>query len=67
MRWPWRLHREWDERAEQARAEAEKSRKALEETREQIVGPARSLRDRNHFAQVIRDSLLEGRNGSGQQ
>jgi len=65
MRWPWHLHREWDERAKTARAEAEKSRRALEEAREQVVAPARSLRDRNHFAQIIRDSLLEGRNGHG--
>jgi hypothetical protein len=66
MRWPWHLRRELDERASEARAEAEKSRRALAETREKIIGPAASLRDRNHFAEVIRASLLEGRNGSGQ-
>jgi hypothetical protein len=65
MRWPWHLHREWDERAKQARAEAEQSRRSLEEDRERVVAPSRSLRDRNHFAQIIRDSLLEGRNGNG--
>jgi len=63
MRWPWRLHREWGRRAAQARAEAEQSRRALEEAREKVVGPAATLRSRNHFADVIRDSLLEGRDG----
>jgi hypothetical protein len=62
MRWPWRLHREWARRAEQARAEAEKSRRALEETRQDVIAPAESIRERNHFASLIRDSLLEGRN-----
>jgi hypothetical protein len=63
MRWPWRLHREWGERAERARAEADRSRRSLEEARAKLVAPMASLADRNHFAQIIRDSLLEGRNG----
>jgi hypothetical protein len=62
MRWPWRLHREWDERARQARAEAERSRRALQETREKIVAPAKSFHDHNGFAEIIRDSLFENRN-----
>lgn len=65
MRWPWHLHREWGRRADDARAEADKSRRSLQEAREKIIAPAKALRDRNHFAQIIRDSLLEGRNGNG--
>ena len=60
MRWPWRLHREWGERAEAARAEAEKSREALARTRAEVVAPREALRTRNHFADLIRASLLEG-------
>jgi hypothetical protein len=63
MRWPWQRHRELEDHVEKARAEAERSRRALEEARQKIVAPAQSLRDRNGFAEIIRDSLLEGRNG----
>lgn len=61
MRWPWQRHRDLDERVAQARAEAEASRRALEQTRAQVVGPSVSFRDRNGFAEIIKASLLEGR------
>ena len=53
--------RHLEERVKAARAEAEKSRASLEETRERVINPSTRLRERNHFAAIIRDSLLEGR------
>ena len=50
-----------DEQVEAARAEAEKSRQALERDREHVVIPLARWRDRNHFADLIRASLIEGR------
>ena len=62
MRWPWRLHKEWDQRARQARAEVEKSRQALHETRAESV-VSRTFRERNHFYDILRASLREGHAG----
>ena len=63
MRWFWRLSREWRQREEKARQEAERSRRNLEETRIQAA-PLKGYRDVNHFAIIIRDSL-QLKNGSG--
>jgi hypothetical protein len=48
-------------RAETATAEAEKSRARQESVREHVVGPLRQAAEHNQFAQLIRDSLIEGR------
>ena len=61
MRWPWRLNREWAQRAERAEAEAEHSRRELERAREQVLTPLARWRQQNHFAELIRASLLEGK------
>lgn len=61
MRWPWRLHREWGKRVAQARAEAEQSRTDLKLTREQVVVPLSEWRKHNHFSDILRASLREGR------
>lgn len=60
MKWAWRLHREWKERARRARGEVECSRRELEHTREHVVMPLAEWRKHNHFAQLIQDSLLTG-------
>ena len=60
-RWPWNLHREWAKRAEDAHAEVQKSQDDLEKARREVMTPAREIRDRNHFAEIIRASLIEGR------
>ncbi len=59
MKWLWHLHRDWSERARKARAEVERSRAELEETRRRAVPIAR-WRESNHFAQLISDSLNGG-------
>lgn len=61
MKWFWHLHREWTKRAEEARDEVEQSREDLERSREQIVRPLAEWRKQNHFAQLIHDSLLDGK------
>ena len=60
MKWLWRLHREWKKRAEEAEAEAQRSREELERTRKQVVTPLAQWRQQNHFASLIRDSLVKG-------
>jgi hypothetical protein len=60
MKWLWRLHREWKNRAEAAEAEVERSQKELERTRKQVITPLAKWRDHNHFAQLIHDSLING-------
>jgi hypothetical protein len=52
-----------DEHVEAARAEVDRSRRALERTRAEVVAPLAQWRERNHFGELIRASLLEGRNG----
>lgn len=59
-----RRRRMLNEQVEAARAEAEKSRQSLERDREHVVTPLARWRDRNHFADLIRASLIEGK-GSG--
>ena len=63
MRWPWRMQREWKRQAEQAAAEAEHSRRELQWAREEIIAPLSRLQERNHFADLIRASLHEGKDG----
>lgn len=63
MKWVWHLHREWGKRARKAREELEQSRRELERTRKQVVVPLAEWRQRNHFAQLIHESLLDGRDG----
>lgn len=55
-----RLLRHLDERVQAARAEAEQSRAALAETREKVIVPLAEYRQRNHFADLIRESLMDG-------
>lgn len=56
-----RRHRELAARVTDARARAEQARRDLEDTRASVVEPLAAWRDRNHFADLIRASLLEGR------
>ncbi len=60
MKWLWHLHRDWKKRAEDARAEVSRSRRNLEYTRAQVLRPLAEWRRKNHFGQLIQDSLLEG-------
>lgn len=53
--------RELDARAEQARREADLSRERLRRAREHVIGPLERQAARNHFADLIRASLTEGR------
>lgn len=53
--------RHLEERVKEARTEAARSRRALEATREHVVTRNAQFRERNHFADLIRASLLEGR------
>lgn len=61
MKWLWLLHRKWKAQAEDAQEEVERSRKNLERTRAQVVTPMSEWRKQNHFAQLIHDSLLNGK------
>ncbi len=61
MKWLWLLHKDWKERARKAREEVEFSRRELERTRVQVVTPLAEWRQQNHFARLIHDSLLNGR------
>lgn len=53
--------RELDERIEQARREAEESRRRLESARVHVIAPLRERGGRNQFADLIRMSLQGGR------
>lgn len=48
-------------RAEDAAAEARKSQVRQEAVRENVVRPLRQAAARNQFAEMLRDSLIEGR------
>lgn len=63
MKWLWLLHREWKRQADEAQEEVDRSRKNLERTRKQAVTLA-EWREQNHFARLIHDSLLSGRERS---
>lgn len=63
-----RRHEELDERvasatarAQEAAGEARKSRDRQEAVRERVVRPLERAAEHNQFAQMIRDSLTEGR------
>lgn len=63
-----RRHEELDERvasatarAQEAAGEARKSRDRQEAVREHVVRPLERAAEHNQFAQMIRDSLTEGR------
>ena len=60
MKWLWHLHREWKARAKMAQEDAERSRRELEQARRQVIKPLAEWRKQNHFAQLIKDSLLTG-------
>src|SRR5215475_2635635 len=52
------------ERARKAEGEVRKSRRRREEIRQEIVAPLMALAEDNHFAAIIKDSILAGyRNG----
>lgn len=55
-----RRHAELDERIATARDEARRSRWRLTRIREEVIRPLRDVADENGFAQIIRESLLEG-------
>jgi hypothetical protein len=61
FRFPWQRHRELEARVLSAREEAEKSRRELERTREEIIRPLIAAGNRNHFADMIRASLFDGK------
>jgi hypothetical protein len=64
MRWTRRrAHEEQaaDERLAAASREVELSRRRLADAHKHVVQPLRDYADRNHFADMIRDSLIEGR------
>jgi hypothetical protein len=52
--------RELDERVAAAEAEAEASVRLLHETREHVIRPLQQKSADNHFADLIRDSLIGG-------
>ena len=52
--------RDLDQRVQAAQQEAEQSRQALENTRKDVTR-LRDITGRNHFADLIRASLKEGR------
>lgn len=58
MRWPWHMRRNLNKRVAEARAEAEKSQQAYEETKQNVITPLQRNLKRNHFAELIRESLL---------
>ena len=60
MRWTRRREKRNGSRVAAARAEAEKSRERLEETRKTVIEPLQRAAERNQFADMIRDSLLVG-------
>lgn len=62
MKWLWHLHKEWDKRVKDAHAEVEQSRRDLEEDRIRGLRLAQ-WREQNHFAELIRDTLLAGKEG----
>jgi hypothetical protein len=49
------------ERVAAAQREVELSRRRLADTHEQVVKPLRDYAERNNFAQLIADSLVQGR------
>ena len=49
------------ERLAAAQREVDLSRRRLRETREQVVKPLRAAAEQNSFAQIIADSLAQGR------
>ena len=55
-----RRHAELDDRVATARHEARVSRRRLARIREEVIRPLRDVADENGFAQIIRESLLEG-------
>lgn len=60
----WLRHlRHLGERVGHARAEVDLSRERLEQAHREVVEPLRRAGNRNQFAELIRDSLLEGRGG----
>lgn len=64
MRWPWRRHRECNDRADKALEESREQRKAAEREGVEIRTLAeqlRRIREANHFADSIRNALGEGR------
>jgi hypothetical protein len=57
----WRRRRELKERVRNATEEAEISRDRLETARRDVVEPLVTAGRRNQFADLIRDSLINGR------
>lgn len=55
-----RRHAELDERIATARDEARRSRWRLTRIREEVIRPLHAAAGENGFAQIIRESLLEG-------
>jgi hypothetical protein len=55
-----RHRRHLDERVRTAREDVENSRRELERTREEIITPMARFRERNHFADLIRATLING-------
>ena len=49
------------ERLAAAQREVDLSRERLDETRENVVKPLRRAAEHNQFAELIRQSLIEGR------
>ena len=56
----WKKRAELAQRAEDARAEADQSRRRLERGQEEVVRPLRRAAAENRFATLVRDSLLNG-------
>jgi hypothetical protein len=52
--------------AGQAQAEAEWSQQRLHSVRANVVEPRQQIRDRNHFTEIIRESLAGGYGGRQQ-
>jgi hypothetical protein len=63
VKW-WRLHkagtRDAAELLAAAEREAELSRQRLRDAHEQVIEPLRGYAERNNFAALIRDSLVQG-------
>lgn len=71
MRFPRRRHRKLDAQVAEARAQAESAQEELEisreryqSAREDVVKPLQRARSRNNFADLIRQTIIDARNGS---
>jgi hypothetical protein len=56
----WKRRKDLDARVQRAEREAEEARERLARTREEVVKPLRRMAENNQFAQMIRESLLNG-------